>query len=602
MTTIAGTHGTSGFSGDGGPATSATLSFPADVAVDSAGNVYIADTDNQRVRKIDTGGIITTFAGNGDAGFEGDGVLANETSLNYPFGVAVDAAGDVLIADTSNNRIRWVDGQQGIIHTVAGNGTYGCCIAEHDAVETSAELATSAMLANPEGVGVDSQGNIYISDTLNNLVRQVSALAALTGGPTSVTFGVLPVGVTSPPEVVTLATTGPLTINITTTGDFSETDDCGIAPPSGTTCTVWVYFTPTSSGTRNGTVAITDNGFFNTSPTVKLQGTGTALTVTPNLLAFGSEVVKGSVTKNVVVKNDGSNAIMIGNITPYSLSENTDFSIVTNTCPAAGQPLAGHATCTIGVAFNPQSTGAKKGALVIKDSDPTSPQVVGMTGKGTDVLSVTPASVTFTKVQLVNTTSTASKITLKNTGTTPVVLAGSNAVVASAQFAIASGTTCVNSLSLPLNATCIINVTFTPTGIGTIAGKVTVTDSDPSSPQIVPLTGTATEVSVSPTTLAFGTVLSGTKTLFVTVTNKGTTALTFGTPTITGTGNAQFAVLPYSGAQSTCLSGNAVIQNGTCTINVQFTSTALGKIYSVILNIYDNGGASPQPEKMTATD
>jgi hypothetical protein len=105
--------------------------------------------------------------------------------------------------------------------------------------------------------------------------------------------------------------------------------------------------------------------------------------------------------------------------------------------------------------------------------------------------------------------------------------------------------------------------------------------------------------------MAFGTLTTAgaQKSVSVTVTNKGTTSLTFsGTPTITGTGSAQFAVLPYSGAVSTCLSGNPVAQNGTCTFTVQFTSTGGGVTYTESMSISDNGGASPQLEKITAKD
>src|SRR5262245_41279608 len=105
ITTVAG-NGTAGFSGDGGPATSAQLNAPFSVAVDSAGNIYIAEWSNNRVRKVSPSGVITTFAGTGAAGFGGDGGPATDAALNSPEGVAVDAAGNVYIADAFNNRIR----------------------------------------------------------------------------------------------------------------------------------------------------------------------------------------------------------------------------------------------------------------------------------------------------------------------------------------------------------------------------------------------------------------------------------------------------------------------------------------------------------------
>src|SRR5712691_1466420 len=165
ITTIAGT-GTAGFAGDGGQATSAQVNVPGGVAVDAQGNVYIADENNQRVRKISTAGIITTVAGNGVAGYLGDGGQATSAELNFPHGVAVDAQGNVFIVDTSNNRVRVVN-TAGIITTVAGNGTAG--------FSGDGGQATSAELNFPRQVAVDAQGNLYIADTFNHRVRKVSA-------------------------------------------------------------------------------------------------------------------------------------------------------------------------------------------------------------------------------------------------------------------------------------------------------------------------------------------------------------------------------------------------------------------------------------------
>jgi len=165
ITTVAG-NGTSGYSGDNGAATSARLSGPTGVAVDSIGNMYIADSVSNRIRKVAAGtGIITTVAGNGTSGYSGDNGAATSASLSYPNGVAVDSAGNIFIANMGNNRIRKVATGTGIITTVAGNGTEG--------YSGDNSSATSTALNQPHGVAVDSAGNIYIADYGNNRIREV---------------------------------------------------------------------------------------------------------------------------------------------------------------------------------------------------------------------------------------------------------------------------------------------------------------------------------------------------------------------------------------------------------------------------------------------
>ncbi len=167
LTTIAGT-GAAGGTGDGGPATSATLNFPTAVAIDPSGNVYVADRNNHRIRRIDAiTGIITTVAGAGTAGFSGDNAAATAAQLSSPNGVAVTvtAGGTVLyIADTNNQRIRKMT-VGGVITTFAGTGIFG--------FTGDNGPATNASLASPHGVALDAAGNVYITDTSNDRVRRV---------------------------------------------------------------------------------------------------------------------------------------------------------------------------------------------------------------------------------------------------------------------------------------------------------------------------------------------------------------------------------------------------------------------------------------------
>ncbi|WP_158082364.1 S-layer homology domain-containing protein, partial [Paenibacillus ferrarius] len=176
ITSIAGT-GKAGFSGDGGVATSAQLGgLPAialpgqdadasgGMVTDSKGNLYIADSNNHRVRKIATDGTISTVSGMGGAGYSGDGGLAASAKLNSPRGLAVDSGDNLYIADAGNNRIRKVD-TYGRIYTVAGDGT--------SMWSQDGKAATSVSLSNPRGLAVDSTGNLYIAEYGNNLIRKV---------------------------------------------------------------------------------------------------------------------------------------------------------------------------------------------------------------------------------------------------------------------------------------------------------------------------------------------------------------------------------------------------------------------------------------------
>jgi uncharacterized protein (TIGR03437 family) len=238
QTVVAGS-GTAGYGGDGGAATSAQFNSPTGVAVDSSGNLYIADFGNNRIRKVSASGTVTTIAGNGNSGYSGDGGLATGALLNLAQGVAVDGAGNVYIADTGNNAIRRVT-PAGIINTIAlivnpvaiatdslgnlyvtdaGSLVYQIYPLSNPIVVTiggngsngyagDGGLGTSAQLNGPTGVAVDTHGNIFVADTSNNAVRElqfvgsaakVSALASAASN--------LP-GVVSPGEMVVLYGSG----------------------------------------------------------------------------------------------------------------------------------------------------------------------------------------------------------------------------------------------------------------------------------------------------------------------------------------------------------------------------------------------------------
>ncbi|MFO7695517.1 MAG: hypothetical protein R6V57_20715 [Vicinamibacterales bacterium] len=178
IATIAGT-GTRGFSGDGGPATAAQVNSPMMVRLDGQGNVHVPDAGNHRVRRIDAAtGIITTVAGTGTAGFNGDGLAATATQLNGPVAVAFDQFGHLYVADYNNHRVRRVDAGTGIVTTVAGTGVAG--------YEGDDGLATAAQLSEPRALALDAVGNLYISDSNGSRIRKVSAatgiITAFAGG------------------------------------------------------------------------------------------------------------------------------------------------------------------------------------------------------------------------------------------------------------------------------------------------------------------------------------------------------------------------------------------------------------------------------------
>ena len=166
ISTIVGT-GAASYSGDGGQAITATMNNPTGVALDTSGNIYIADYSNNRIRKVTIStNIIVTIAGTGIGTYSGDGAAASSAALYHPWGIALDSSGNVYIGDSANCRIRKITVSTGIITTIAGTGTAS--------YSGDNGAATSATLLNPCGVTVDSIGNVYIADEYNNCIRKVT--------------------------------------------------------------------------------------------------------------------------------------------------------------------------------------------------------------------------------------------------------------------------------------------------------------------------------------------------------------------------------------------------------------------------------------------
>src|SRR5438874_840107 len=174
ITTAVGT-GAKGFAGDGGPATAALLNGPFDVAFDRAGNLYFSDTFNHRIRRVDArSGGITTVAGNGEPGYSGDGGPAMRASLNEPYGIAIDRAGNIFVADRLNRRVRRIDAVNGTITTLAGTGIINTVAGTTGrGYSGDGGPALAAVFDAPKEMALDPDGNVLIVDTENHAIRLI---------------------------------------------------------------------------------------------------------------------------------------------------------------------------------------------------------------------------------------------------------------------------------------------------------------------------------------------------------------------------------------------------------------------------------------------
>jgi len=290
ITTVAG-GGACCSTGDGGPTTSATLNGPVSVAVDAAGNLFIADYGNNRIRRVSATGTVTTAAGNGTAGFSGDGFPATSASLDQPDGVVVDLFGDLFVTDYGNNRVRKVSAS-GIITTVAGNGTAG--------FSGDGFPATSASLNGPHGVFLDASGNLFIADYSNNRIRKVSAVSA----PISTQgIAITSLSTTSPIPLTPLylGTSGidaasPITVQFSNGSGFAVTQKTIRAATDGTVVVAVPLFVDPATGTfgpSHGPVSLvlTQGGQSSASAQISIQDL-------PSLSTYG--VKRGQVSQAVL--------------------------------------------------------------------------------------------------------------------------------------------------------------------------------------------------------------------------------------------------------------------------------------------------------------
>jgi uncharacterized protein (TIGR03437 family) len=351
ITTVAGT-GVEGYNGDGIPATSAQLYKPTGVLVDPSGNLYIADNENNRVRKVTAStGIITTVAGNGNAGYTGDGIGATAASLWLPYAMAMDSAGDLFIADANNCRIREVV-PNGTIYTIAGGYGIGY---SYDGI-----LATDSTLNQPTSLAIDGSGNIYIADSSNNRIRKLTPQSTSPVQPPSVSgiasasaFGDF--GAAAPGSWIEIYGSNLASVQRSwTSADFSGNN----APTSLSGTSVTVGGTPAYVDFVSGyqvNVQIPGGVGNGPQPVVVKTATGSSTAVhlvinstEPGLLA----------TSSFIVNNRQYVQALFANSSTYVLPPGT-ISGVTSQRPQPGQTIT-----LYGVGFGPVTSGNNNAASV----------------------------------------------------------------------------------------------------------------------------------------------------------------------------------------------------------------------------------------------
>src|SRR3984885_1913902 len=414
-------------------------------------------------------------------------------------------------------------------------------------------------------------------------------------------------GSPNPPELSILTNAGTVPLEISSLGifgtnasDFSQSNNCPISPQmlaAGTTCSITVTFSPSTAGAESAALSFTDNAA-NSPQGVDLVGIGQepVVSASPQLVSFGNQPEgKASAQQVVTLSNTGNLALDISNIS-LSGPDNTQFNIMGN-YSCAGVPIVQPgASCSIGIVFEPQTTGNFNASLQITDNAgnvASTTQVVPLSGIGvppSPAVNLAPASLIFTS-QIVGTTSDPQTLTMTNTGSLPlqissISLTGMNATA----FAVASN--CPGTLAP--NAQCTLNETFTPTSSGPQTASISFSDNVSGSPQIVSLSGTGVSASLSilPAGIGFSpqTLQIPAANQSVIISNNGTVPVQISSVAVGGADTADFTATPNCPGT---LNPPSESKNSSCQVSVQFHPTAGGP-RSANLSIVDDAAGSPQ--------
>ena len=446
--------------------------------------------------------------------------------------------------------------------------------------------------------------SLVLSDNAPNSPQTVSVNGtAVTPASASVSastlsFGNLVVGTASAAQTVTLTNTGGTALTISNLGltgsgasSFSQANTCGVSLAGGSTCNIQVAFTPTSAVPLSATLTIEDDSA-NSPQTVQLSGTGItppAASISPQSLNFGSVILGTQGTaQTVTITNTGAAPLAIKGL--LITGTNAALFSESSTCSSI---IAGGASCSASVNFQPTAAGQASASLSISDSASNSPQTVALTGAGINPgsTSITPLSLSFGTV-VIGTVSSPQTVALTNAGGAPLTI-GSIQLTGTGGTSFALANSC--GASLAAGATCNIQVTFDPTAAATASASLTFVDDSATSPQSVALSGTGIKppaVTISPLTLNFGNVVIGTQgtAQTVTITNTGGAPLTMNGVTLAGANTTLFS------DSSTCPS--VLATGASCNLAVSFLPSAAGQA-TASLTVADSAWNSPQTVALT---